>query len=210
MKSRVLMFMAGLISGALLMVFFDLSADHAGNTAVSNNGAVQQQLAEDRSRAVPVDIVESPSRSESASYSDDDVIYFLPIDHSDISMPTRYKEMIGPLEPSRITFSERHASFAVEPRDEPWAVAMETGINDYLAAAGPGDGMVFEYVECRTRTCEVAGYIVDEQAARGFDTDDLVEQSWWQGGRATSSIGPKIDGTKHFVIIFFHGKRYAQ
>ena len=67
MNSRVLMFIAGLIAGALLMVFFDLPADHAGNTVVSTKEEAQPQLAEDRSRVAPVDIVESLSQPKRAS-----------------------------------------------------------------------------------------------------------------------------------------------
>ena len=62
MNSRVLMFIAGLVAGVLLMVFFDLPADHPGNTALSTKEEAQPQLAEDRSRVAPVDIVESRSQ----------------------------------------------------------------------------------------------------------------------------------------------------
>lgn len=210
MNSRVLTFITGMISGALLIVFFTPSADNDEGTAASTDRVLQPRLTEEQPQEDSVDIVESPSHAEPISLPDDNIVHFRPIDHADIKMPHTYKEMIGPLVPSRTTFSERHENFASEPRDEPWAVAMETGINDYLATAGAKYGMVFEYVECRTRTCEVAGYIVDEQASSRFDFHDLVKQSWWQGGRATSSIGPTINGTKHFVIIFFHGKRYSQ
>jgi len=121
----------------------------------------------------------------------------------EIRMPSHYKEMIGPVRPRQVAFSERHANFASEPRNEPWAFAMETGINDFIAKLDPPLGLVVEYVECRARTCEIAGYRTGGDSDDGRALNHLVQQPWWQGGNAISSSGYYIDGIEYFVNIYF-------
>jgi hypothetical protein len=87
---------------------------------------------------------------------------------------------------------------------------METGIADFFAAQGPELGIVFEYIECRSRTCEIAGYFVAGREGTGGYFYKVTEQPWWQGGTATSSNGFDINGTEYFVTIYYDGQRYSQ
>lgn len=210
MNSRLLVFIAGLLAGGILILAVDLHSEHPANTAVAPRDESESQRDAEQSHTESAEEVETPRPSEGSGNAGEHVIRFPPIDHGDIELPSSYKEMIGPLETRRPTFSERHQRFANEPRDEPWAAAMEAGINDYLATLGAERGMVFEYVECQTKTCEVAGYVVDEKYGSGGVPDELLEQPWWQGGMARSSRHFDIGGVRYFVTIIYHGERYAQ
>lgn len=131
-------------------------------------------------------------------------------DVPEIRMPSNYREMIGPVRPRQPSFAEQHADFASEPRDESWAVAMETGINDYVASSGATLGLVVEYVECRSRTCEIAGFQPDRNKGNVGSLYTLPRQPWWQGGSANSAkllTQPGDAGKEYFVIIYHDGPR---
>ena len=118
-----------------------------------------------------------------------------------IKIPGVYRELIGPLRPRHLSFEEQHALFEKEPRDDVWAYAMETGINDHIATHGAGEGVVIEYVECRSRYCEVGGFAIE-----GYKTNfsmvwgDMHRFDWWQGsGRYKGKGGGDAPG--HFLAI---------
>lgn len=123
----------------------------------------------------------------------------------EIRMPSNYQEMIGPVRTQPTTLAEMHANFASEPRVESWAIAMETGINDYIANSSPRLGVVVEYVECRSRTCEIAGYRIDGESDRTASLRMMVQEPWWQGGRKSYLGGHWVDGVDYFVTIFYEG-----
>ena len=81
------------------------------------------------------------------------------IEHREVELviPVVHQEMLesaGSLD-SRI--AERLDSFEDELVDSEWAASMEAGIRDYFAFLGPQNGLVMEYVQCRSASCIVVG-----------------------------------------------------
>lgn len=120
----------------------------------------------------------------------------------DSKMPPVYSEVIGPPRPKRFSAADRHAYFLLESRDEVWASSMESGIRNYLVDSGSDLSFQVEYVECRSRHCEIAGYVPD---GHQDDSDKLIDglshQGWWLGGNSSASTGREIQGVERVVII---------
>ncbi len=116
-------------------------------------------------------------------------------------LPVSYRQIIGPAKP-RLTFSERWAQFESEPRDESWALPMEAGINNFVAAHAAESGAVIEFVQCRLNWCVLAGYFLP---GNSDDTSRFISpmkrETWWQGGNYTSSYGLKIGDNEAFVTM---------
>lgn len=99
---------------------------------------------------------------------------------SPILLPPAYEDHIRPKR-RQVSFADIHNLFKNEPRDEPWAAAMESGINHYLANSGSGDWAVVEYVECRARICEIAGYRTGTENHPKELVDEFVSSGIWHG-----------------------------
>ena len=121
--------------------------------------------------------------------------------HYDTDFPEAYRSMVRP----RVTGANLRAQFALfesEPRDEPWAQAMEAGMNTYLAAFGPDTGTVFEFVRCRSSLCVLAGYVVEGHKLQSSNMmGEMIKQGWWDGGHASQMTGRKVGEHDSFVII---------
>jgi len=116
-------------------------------------------------------------------------------------IPDYYRATIGPV-PQHVTFGERYRVFEIESIDEPWAYAMEAGINDLIANHGPASGEVFEFVQCRYSYCALAGYTHDGQEPRGTSViGQLSKQPWWQGSRAHLGNYTDENGRTSFVLL---------
>jgi len=128
-----------------------------------------------------------------------------------ISIPDVYEDHIaGRRRPPRVSFADIHKIFKNEPRDEPWAVAMESGISHYLANSGSGGWAVVEYLECRSRICEIAGYTTGgDEHDHSELIRDFLRSSLWQGRPIThsSSFGPADQ--KRFITII-SGYSYSE
>ena len=119
-----------------------------------------------------------------------------------IRLPPKYRALIGPVTPRPVTFSEEHARFANEPRDEAWASSMESGLSAYIASYGAGQGTVIEYIECRARHCELAGFVSgDGQLDMAGVLRGVRSEGWWQGGNKLSQINAFKDGQDRFVVL---------
>ena len=112
MKSHLLVLVAGLLAGVALMMVTDPLTDRPANTAVSTEEPEKLQDYPTRSDTLLEQTTDVASPRAKSSTSDADVIQLRPVDHSDIRLPSLYKEMIGPVRPRRPTFSERHENFA--------------------------------------------------------------------------------------------------
>ncbi len=116
-------------------------------------------------------------------------------------IPESYRATIGPVV-QHVSFGEKYQDFEEEPIDEPWAIAMETGINDFIAIHGPASGEVFEFVQCRSSHCVLAGYTLAGQEPRGASViGQLSDQPWWQGAREASSTYSSGNDRTSFVIL---------
>ncbi len=120
---------------------------------------------------------------------------------SPISLPEIYENHINPQQRT-VSFSDIHEIFKSEPRDESWALAMESGINHSIANSGSGDWAVVEYVECRSRICEIAGYMHDDEShPRDLIRDFLVSGAWSGTLRAHSSQFSDRETNRFITII---------
>ena len=120
-----------------------------------------------------------------------------------IRIPRIYDEIIGP--PTRMTtIPNIHADFKNEPRDESWASAMESGIRHHIANSGTGDWAVVEYIECRSNTCEIAGYSMGgtENHPGNLLAGDFGA-GWWQGHFNVYSTRHTYEGEEipRFILI---------
>jgi hypothetical protein len=134
-------------------------------------------------------IVNSPGRSQQRAEG--------------VRLPLAYREQIGDVRPRRPSFSERHARFASEMRDESWAFAMEAGIRNFLAARAPSAGIVIDSVECRSESCEVAGYLTDETDGLNSAIYSFTSEPWWDGGKAVSVREMDLENRTGFVFVTF-------
>ena len=123
------------------------------------------------------------------------------VDQRSPQIPEQYRQTIGPVVRPP-TFGERFRAFEAEPVDVPWAQAMETGLNDFMAVQGPQSSSVIEFIQCRSTACVIAGYSIPTQ--EGLDASilgDLRKQSWWEGGHTSSTRLSRDDGSISFVIL---------
>ncbi len=119
------------------------------------------------------------------------------------NIPAIYSEVIGSPQPKRLRVADRHAIFLTEPRDEAWASAMESGINNFLADNASNLSFKVEFVECRSEHCEIAGYVPDGYPDDSGDLKNGLKNSgWWQGGISSASTGREINGVQRTVFIF--------
>lgn len=132
-------------------------------------------------------------------------------DVTPISIPDVYEDHItGRNRQPSVSIADVHKIFKNEARDESWAVAMESGINHYLANSGSGGWAVVEYVECRSRICELAGYTTDSDQNGTHDLiGGFLTSGLWQGNPITHSTRFGPADRKRFVIII-SGYEYSE
>ena len=119
---------------------------------------------------------------------------------SPVRLPAAYEDHIRPKQ-RQISFADIHSLFKDEPRDESWAAAMESGINHYLANSGSGDWAVVEYVECRSRICEIAGYRTGTDNHPKELVNDFVSSGIWHGQPSVHLKRFGDQNIKRFVIV---------
>ena len=116
-------------------------------------------------------------------------------------IPDNYRDTIGPAS-RQPTFAEQYQQFEAEPIDGSWAAAMENGLNNYTAVHGPASGEVFEFVQCRSSYCVVAGYKIEGDERTGASIiGDLARQPWWQGAASAYSSWGREDDQQRFVVL---------
>lgn len=120
-----------------------------------------------------------------------------------VRIPSVYRDLVGPIPTPTISNVEKLERFENEPRDEPWAFAMETGINNHIAEFGTVGGRVVEYVECRSQQCWIAGLIdKGHQGSTGRPLNDMRRSGWWQAEGGGDSITVNTNGLTRFVLIY--------
>ena len=117
-----------------------------------------------------------------------------------ISLPDIYEQHINPPQRS-IRFADFHEIFKNEPRDEPWAAAMEAGLNHSIANSSSSEFVVIEYLECRSRMCEIAGYLRNEEVHPRDLITDFERSGVWPGRFSTHTSRFSDAGAKRFVAI---------
>lgn len=203
-SNHILIFLAGLVCGGILTAITILAvdpneleippSDRADTPAVrlSEEANVGQYYQRDPSDVLDTEAIASPKKAPAAITMSGQAIP---------EIPESYRETIGPAV-EHISFGERFRDFEAEPIDESWAYAMEMGINDFVAAHGPESGEVFEFVQCRSSNCVLAGYTLHGQEPQGASViGELGKQPWWQGGQEASSTFRGGEDRISFVIF---------
>ena len=150
---------------------------------------------------------ESSGTSESKILSIEPSVSLPSVEYDAPMIPESYRETIGPVVRS-ISFGERIQDFEAEPVDVSWAQAMEIGINDFIASHGPEYGEVFEFVQCRSSSCVLAGYTIPGYESQGASViGTLRRQPWWQASGRASSTHRDGEGRISFVTII---RRYDE
>ena len=205
MSSKIVWFIVGVIFGGIGSAAYYSRSDTVNQTPVDHTDATltiadteiaSQPLSEDPEtarRESPVEL--NPVELNAVSESDGEV--------PESRIPYIYNDVIGEPKPKRLMTADRHAAFLLEPRDQSWASAMESGIANYLADNAAELQFKVEFVECRSEHCEVAGYIPPgiEDDSRQLKSG-LKNSAWWQGGLSSASTRRTFDGVTRVVIIF--------
>jgi len=119
----------------------------------------------------------------------------------ELEIPEAYLRIIGSTKP-HLSFGERVGQYQQEPRDEVWVSAMEAGINSYVAASAPTAGAVFEYIQCRSSACILAGYVIEGKERQSASIlGELQSQGWWDGGNSSHGMGGAVGELDAFVIL---------
>jgi len=190
-------FLVGVITGISVMVFVNMESDAPASESPTEAAPVLTSAAAARipdELMPPPHISGQPNAPPAASVQP-------PQPNVEPKLPDTYREAIGPPR-RRLTFSERLQNFESEPRDDSWALPMEAGINNFTAIHGAEFGAVFEFVQCRSNWCLVAGYFLP-----GYPDETSVimspmkNETWWQGGNYTSTHGGKLGDNESFVTL---------
>jgi len=188
----ILVFLAGVICGAALLN--SLASPDAGAPGEARNAVT---TAVDLAPPQPAEAVPEKAVPDPLSTAIDEMVS----GYETQSIPDAYRNSIGPIV-RRPTFGEIYRKFESEPVDEPWAWAMEHGLNDFIAVHGPRSGEVFDFVQCRSSYCVVAGYKLDSMEASGASIiSELTSQSWWQGGASAYSSSSSEQDRRRFVVL---------
>ena len=112
--------------------------------------------------------------------------------------------------PKKLTPSELYEGFLNDSRDEAWAYPMELGINQYIARRGGDFDAEFEFVECRSRYCTIAGVVY----GGGQDTvnefmAEMTQSGWWQINGGASTVGTRNNTEYRFVSIYTRSEKDA-
>jgi hypothetical protein len=118
-------------------------------------------------------------------------------------VPEPYDTMLKPRElPATFSTPELYERFRVELRDNAWADSMELGIKQYIAARGADLGLVFDFVECRSRYCVIAGvsYGQDHTPWNTYNPE-LRSSGWWLASGGDSTVGGTYGNETRFATI---------
>ena len=118
-------------------------------------------------------------------------------------VPEPYETMLKPRElPKKFRTPELYDRFRVDVRDNSWADAMELGINQYVAERGSDLELVFDFVECRSRYCVVAGvsYSQDRGPWNTFNPE-MSSSGWWAASGGNSTVGGTHGNETRFATV---------
>jgi len=117
-----------------------------------------------------------------------------------INLPDIYEQHINPAQRS-IRFADIHNVFKNELRDESWAAAMEAGLIHSIANSASSEFVTVEYLECRSRMCEIAGYLLNEEAHSRDLLTNFERSGVWSGRFSTHTSRFSNTSGKRFITI---------
>ncbi len=148
--------------------------------------------------------VESDNVTELATVTQTDANDGTPVDQAGREISENYVAMVTPRPlPEKLTTQEMYKEFLEDSRDESWAYPMELGIGQYIAERGGDFGAAFEYVECRSRYCTIAGVVYGGgQPTVNEFMAEMTGSGWWQAYGGNNTVGSRTDDEYRFVSIF--------
>jgi hypothetical protein len=170
----LVMLAGGLALGWLLTTEFAPPVDRADETvAAAPEPPASPAPALPRAQSAPADCPEvraptAPAPAPSARLPD-----------RQPPLPAVYLDLLGPpaATPNAPHPGEIYGRFAREARDEPWALAMEAGIEDWATRVPEHGGLDIDFAECRTRLCVIAGHTPNGDTTA---LSQLPNEGWWQ------------------------------
>lgn len=135
-----------------------------------------------------------------------------------MQVQSAYDVVFGEPDPSNPLW-EAHLAFTVEPRNEAWAITVESSIRSHIANSGANDWATVDKIECRSTICEVLGLMPDAMLNPELDPNNLLGDGfgvgWWQGvGQEVMTRQHTYDGegiTRFMLIIVqVNEERYGQ
>ena len=126
------------------------------------------------------------------------------VDQMGREMPANYIAMVTPRPlPERLTTQEMYRDFLNDPRDEAWAYPMEVGINQFIEDRGGKYSATFEYVQCTSRYCTIAGVVYGGgQPTVNEVMAEMTQRGWWQTFGGNNTVGSSTNNEYRFVSIF--------
>lgn len=126
------------------------------------------------------------------------------VDSMGRELPALYAGMVNPNpEPEKLTVQEMYNKFSKDSRDEAWAYPMELGINQYIAERGNEFGVAFDFVECQSRHCIVAGVVYGggQPEVNAF-MNEMTQRGWWQTSGENHTVAFSTVDEYRFVSIY--------
>lgn len=186
MIGRLAILIAGIATGVSIMLVLEQRPSIPEAAMATSPPVLETSASPASSNVVMLPIVNEVADEPQINFNSESLTKESAINPSKI--PTVYRKMLERAHPPRLSFEQSHALFVQEPRDEAWAYPMETGINDHFATYGAGEGIVIEYVECRSRYCEIGGFAIEGHEAQ-LGLGNAVQSDWWQASRGFRTKG---------------------
>ena len=209
MLSRTITFSLGLVTGAFLTLTIGRVAlnNDIGRSVDNANTEVEVGSNNLQSNKQPLLIErDSPSkgtpRKSAVKPAPAEDLSDIRSTASTLVIPEIYRPAIGPANPP-LTFGEEYELFSREAIDSVWAQPMENGINSYLATQGASSGFVFDFVQCRSTACVIAGYTVNDSADSDYQSivKGMLNKGWWDAGSSLHYSGSEAGGRKIKVLM---------
>jgi hypothetical protein len=126
------------------------------------------------------------------------------VDSMGRELPEAYAALVKPNPvPKKLTVQEMYKKFSNDARDEAWAYPMELGINQYMSERGNDFGVAFDFVECQSRHCTIAGVVYGggQPEVNEFMTE-MTQRGWWQTSGENHTVAFSTGDEYRFVSIF--------
>lgn len=97
-------------------------------------------------------------------------------------------------------FTAERRQLAKEPRDISWSYFVEQAMSQFLTDHAAMSQFGVEYIECRTRTCQIGTEAYTEMAKPDWQRVlyDLRQQPWYEFGQVGTTSG-MVDGRRMIV-----------
>lgn len=198
--SRVITFLVGAMVGAVVVNSLNRNDDRPSAVAAAASGEIEGTAtpASSDAKVASNPINEKPEGEVPSADVD------LPQNNNQtgIGMPSIYLDMFGP-PIVRVTHHDLHATFMQEPRHDAWAFDVENAIAQKAVDLEVAKWAVVEHIECRSTTCEIAGYYTVDRDNRPpmHLVQNIDKAIWFHDNMASNTYNANPDGFDRFFTI---------